>query len=105
MPRQYPPEFRARAMRMLDASLEDSQVSEFEAIRSVASKLGVAEESVRRWRRKAQIDAGERPGTSTAEHEEIRRLKREVSELRRANEILKSASAFFAAELDRPGTK
>ncbi|WP_422746150.1 IS3 family transposase [Mycobacterium sp. WMMD1722] len=97
MPRQYPPEFRARAMRMLDASLEDSQVSEFEAIRSVASKLGVAEESVRRWRRKAQIDAGERPGTSTAEHEEIRRLKREVSELRRANEILKSASAFFGS--------
>ena len=92
-------------MRMLDALLEDSQVSEFEAIRSVASKLGVAQESVRRWRRKAQVDAGERPGTSTAEHDEIRRLKREVTELRRANEILKSASAFFAAELDRPATK
>jgi transposase len=71
----------------------------------VASKLGISEESVRRWRRKAQVDAGERPGTSSAEHAEIRKLKREVAELRRANELLKSASAFFAAELDRPVTK
>jgi transposase len=85
--------------------LEDSDISESMAIKSVASKLGVAEESVRRWRRKAQVDAGERPGTSSSEHVEIRRLKREVAELRRANEILKSASAFFAAELDRPATK
>lgn len=52
-----------------------------------------------RWRRKAQIDAGERPGTISCEHVEIRKLKRENAELRRANEILKSASAFFAAEL------
>jgi len=60
---------------------------------------------VRRWRRKAQADAGERPGTTSSEHAEIRHLKREVADLRRANEILKSASAFFAAELDRPATK
>lgn len=105
MPRQYPPEFRQRALRMLETMMEASDVSEFEAIKSVASKLGVAEESVRRWRRKAQIDAGERPGTTSAEHDEIRRLRREITELRRANEILKSASAFFAAELDRPATK
>jgi transposase len=59
------------------------------------------QESVRRWRRKAQVDAG----TSGSEHAEIRRLKREVAELRRANEVLKAASAFFAAELDRPATK
>ncbi|WP_263990163.1 transposase, partial [Mycobacterium conspicuum] len=64
--------------------LEDSDISESMAIKSVASKLGVAEESVRRWRRKAQVDAGERPGTSSSEHVEIRRLKREVAELRRA---------------------
>ncbi|KMO71293.1 Transposase [Mycolicibacterium obuense] len=105
MPRQYSPEFRDRALRLLDTMMEASDISEFEAIKSVASKLGISEESVRRWRRKAQVDAGERPGTSSSEHAEIRKLKREVAELRRANELLKSASAFFAAELDRPVTK
>jgi transposase len=105
MPRQYSQEFRQRALRLLDTTMETSDISEFEAIKSVASKLGISEESVRRWRRKAQIDAGERTGTTSSEHAEIRKLKREVSELRRANEILKSASAFFAAELDRPVTK
>ena len=105
MPRQYPPEFRQRALRLLDTMMEASESSEFEAIKSVSSKLGVSEESVRRWRRKSQVDAGERPGMSTTEHAEVRRLKRENAELRRANEILKSASAFFAAELDRPATK
>ncbi len=65
----------------------------------MAGKLGISEESVRRWRRKAQVDAGERPGTTSSEHAEIRRLEREVADLRRANEILKSASAIFAAEL------
>lgn len=105
MPRQYPPEFRSRALRLLDTMMEASDISEFEAIRSVASKLGISDESVRRWRRKSQVDAGERPGTTSSENAEIRRLKREVAELRRANEILKSASAFFAAELDRPAPK
>ena len=105
MPRQYSPEFRQRALRLLDTTMEASEVSEFEAIKSVAGKLGIAEESVRRWRRKAQVDAGERPGVTSSEHVEIRRLKREVAELRRANEILKSASAFCAAEFDRPATK
>jgi transposase len=90
---------------VLDTMMEASDISEFEAIKSVASKLSISEESVRRWRCKAQVDAGERPGTTTSEHAEIRKLKREVSELRRANEILKSASAFFAAELDRPASK
>ena len=105
MPRQYSPEFRQRALRLLDTMMEASDISEFEAIKSVASKLSISEESARRWRRKAQVDAGERPGTTSSEHAEIRKLKREVSELRRANEILKSASAFFAAELDRPASK
>lgn len=105
MPRQYSQEFRQRALRLLDTMMEASDISEFEAIKSVASKLGISEESVRRWRRKAQVDAGERPGMTTSEHAEIRRLRREVAELRRANEILKSASAFFAAEFDRPATK
>ncbi|PBJ39057.1 transposase [Mycobacterium avium] len=88
MPRQYPPEFRQRALRLLDTTMEVSEVSEFEAIKSVAGKLGIAEESVRRWRRKAQVDAGERPGTSSSEHAEIRKLRRENAELRRANVIL-----------------
>ncbi|WP_423202722.1 IS3 family transposase [Mycobacterium lehmannii] len=95
MPRQYSPEFRQRALRLLDTMMEASETSEFEAIKSVASKLGISEESVRRWRRKAQVDAGERPGVTSSEHAEIRKLKREVAELRRANEVLKSASAFF----------
>lgn len=106
MARQYTPEFRQRALRMLDATLESRKdVSESEAIRSVATKLGVAEETLRRWRRRAQIDAGQRPGPTSEELAEIKQLKRENLELRRANEILKAASAFFAAELDRPVTK
>lgn len=105
MPRQYSSEFRQRALRLLETTMEASDMSEFEAIKSVSSKLGIAEETLRRWRRKAQVDSGERPGTSSSEHAEIRRLKRELAEMRRANEVLKAASAFFAAELDRPTTK
>jgi transposase len=69
----------------------------------VADKLGIGTaETLRKWVRRAEVDAGTRPGLSTEENAEIRRLKRENAELRRANEILKAASAFFAAELDRP---
>lgn len=104
MPRQYPPEFRQRALRLLDESLPDHE-SEYEAIRQVALKLGVSTEALRKWRRTAEIDSGARPGMTSAEHAELKRLKRENAELRRANEILKAASAFFAAELDRPTTR
>ena len=65
----------------------------------------MSSEALRRWMRQADVDAGVRPGVSTAEQAEIRRLKTEVSELRRANEILRTASAFFAAELDRPASR
>jgi transposase len=69
----------------------------------VARKLGIGSaETLRKWIRRAEVDAGQRPGVTTAESEQIKALKRENAELRRANEILKSASAFFAAELDRP---
>jgi transposase len=71
----------------------------------VAQKLGVHSESVRNWLKRQQIDAGERPGVTTEEHKRIQELERENRELRRANEILKSASAFFAAELDRRPNK
>ena len=60
---------------------------------------------MRKWVRQAEVDAGQRPGASSDESAEIKRLKREVAELRRANEILKAASAFFAAELDRPSRR
>jgi len=67
--------------------------------------LGIATETLRRWFVQAEVDAGKKPGVSSDEQAQIRRLKRENAELRRANEILKTASAFFAAELDRPTTK
>jgi transposase len=72
--------------------------SEWPAIVAVADKLGIGTaETLRKWVRRAEVDAGTRPGLSTEENAEIRRLKRENAELRRANEILKAASAFFAS--------
>jgi len=79
--------------------------SEYAAITSVARRLGASPETVRKWVRQAQVDAGDRQGTTTDAAEEVKRLRRENAELRRANEILKAASAFFAAELDRPGPR
>jgi transposase len=98
----YPPELRERAVRMV-AEVTPNYDSEWTAINAVAQKLGVGTaETVRKWLRQAEVDTGQRLGTSSEESAEIKRLKREVAELRRANEILKAASAFFAAELDRP---
>ena len=98
----YPAELRERAIRMV-AETTPEYATEFAAIRSVAEKLGIGSpETVRKWVRRAQVDAGARPGVTSEEHAEIKRLKRENAELRRANEILKAASSFFAAELDRP---
>ena len=71
----------------------------------MAHKLGVSSETLRKWIRQAEIDGGQRPGTTSQESAELKRLRRENAELRRANEILKAASAFFAAELDRPGPR
>lgn len=106
MPRKYPQEFQDRAVRLVTERLAgEDKPSRFQAIREVAPKLGVANETLRRWVNQAQVDSGERPGVSTGEREEIRKLKREVAELRRANEILKTASAFFAAEPGRPITR
>ncbi|GAC1377853.1 MAG: transposase [Acidimicrobiales bacterium] len=68
----------------------------------VAEQLGYGTESVRGWVKQADIDGGEQPGTTTAEAERVKALEQENRELRRANEILRRASAFFAAELDRP---
>lgn len=105
MPRKYPEEFKVRAVRLVDEAVGTGGSSETDAVSRVAGRLGVSVESVRRWRRQARIDAGVERGVSSEESDEMRRLRRENLELKRANEILKTASAFFAAELDRPTTK
>ena len=101
-PSRYPHELRERAVRMVLESRADYP-SEYEAIRTIAGKLGITSpESLRKWVRQAEVDGGVRVGKTSEDIAEIRELKKEVAELRRANEILKAASAFFAAELDRP---
>jgi transposase len=98
---KYSPEVRERAVRLVWESL-DSHDSEWAAIRSIAKKIGCTAETLRKWVRQSQVDTGKRPGLTTDEQAELRRLKRENLELKRANEILRKASAFFAqAELDR----
>lgn len=100
-PSKYPSELRERAVRLV-IEVRGDHPSESAAIRSVASKLGIGSpEQLRQWLRRAEIDSGVRPGKTTEELAEIKALKKENSELRRANEILKAAPAFFA-ELDRP---
>ena len=100
--KHYPPELRERAVRMVLES-QSQYPSQWAALEMVATKLGIGSpETLRKWLRRYEVNQGQRPGTTDAEHAEIKRLKRENAELRRANEILKSASAFFAAELDRP---
>lgn len=100
-PKKYPDELRERATRMaVDARRDPSTKSG--AIARVAQQLGLNPETLRNWVRQAEVDAGHRPGTTTDEAQRLTELEREVRELRRANAILRSASAFFAAELDRP---
>jgi transposase len=85
------------------AEIRAEHDSEWAAMARVSQLLGVGTpETVRKWVRRAEVDQGARPGTSSEESAEVRRLRREVAELRRANAILRSASVFFAAELDRP---
>jgi transposase len=97
--RRYPPELRERAVRMVLETIEQTG-ERFGVITRIAKQLGIGTESLRSWVRQAEIDGGQRPGTSTTDRERIAALEREVRELRRTNEILRTASAFFAAELD-----
>lgn len=101
---KYPDELRERAVRMV---LEHGHEygSQWEAICSVAEKLGPKAETVRLWVRRAETDSGIRPGATSDELTEMKRLKRENAELRRANDILQSAATFFGAELDRRSRK
>jgi transposase len=96
---KHPDELRERAVRMvLDHAHE--YPSQWKAICSVAEKLDLNRETLRLWVRRAEVDEGRRPGLTSDERARMRELEREVKELRRANEILKAASAFFARELD-----
>jgi len=104
MPMRYPGEVRERAVRLV-LEHRDEYETEAAAIRSIAARLEVGPESLRRWVRRAEVDAGVKPGATSEEAAEIERLKRENAELERANEILKAAAGFFAAELDRPQTR
>ena len=100
-PRKYPEELRERAIRMAVDARRDP-ASRLGAVRRVGERLGINPETLRGWVNQAAFDAGERPGTSSAEAQRVAELERENRELRRANEILRTASAFFAAaELDR----
>jgi len=100
-PSKYSPELRERAVRMVLDHAADYP-SQWAAIRSVGEKLGCSVEALRRWVRQAERDAGQRPGLTTDERQRLKQLERENFELKRANEILKKASAYFAqAELDR----
>lgn len=98
--KRYPAEVRERAVRMV-LEHEGEYDSQWAAISSVASKLGMTPETLRKWVRTAEIDGGLRAGVSTEERARIKELERENRELRRANEILKAAAAFFGAELER----
>jgi transposase len=99
--RRYSKVQKEQAVRLV-RQLRDETGSKHGAVQRVARQLGFGVETVRKWVNQADVNEGVRPGVSTEENVKIRRLEQEVRELRRANEILKSASAFFAAELDRP---
>ncbi|PWJ42438.1 Transposase [Quadrisphaera granulorum] len=100
-PRKYPPELRERAIRLvLDARASEAELSLNAACRRIAPMVAIPVDTLRGWCQRAEVDAGKRPGLTTDADQQIRALQREVSELRRANEILLAASSFFARELD-----
>ncbi len=101
-PSKYDAETRARAERMYQDRLRDHEESKLEARRQVGAMLDINQATLRNWIEREEVDTGVRPGVTTEESAEVRALRKENAELRRANEILKTASAFFAqAELDR----
>jgi transposase len=104
-PSKYPDELRERAVRMV-AEVRPQYPSQWAAITAVAGMLGIgAAETLRTWIRRSEVDTGVRPGLSSQMAEENKALRKEIAELRRANEILKAAAIFFGAELDRPARR
>ena len=99
--RRYPPEVRERAVALV-LEHQGEHRSQWAAMQSIAAKFGMAAETLRNWVRQAERDRGLKPGPRSEELVRIKELERENKELRRANEILKAASAFFARELDPP---
>ena len=97
--RKYPDELRDRAVRLVLDLVKDQEASVTAACRKVGGELGIKADTLRGWVKRAQVDRGMRPGTSTADAARMRALERENAELRRVNAILRTASAFFAAEL------
>src|SRR5512142_1342095 len=98
--RKYPDELRDRAVRLVLDLVKDQDASVTAACRKVGGELGIKADTLRGWAKQAEVDRGLRPGTSTADAVRIRTLEKENAELRRVNAILRTASAFFAAELD-----
>jgi len=98
--KRYPPELKERAVRMV-VDLQRQDRNDHGVVGRVARQLGVGVESLRTWVRQAEVDGGRRPGATTAEADELVELRKEVKELRRANDILQAAASFFGAELDR----
>jgi transposase len=99
--RRYTPEEKARAVRMV-RQLRKELGTSHGTIQRVANQIGCGVESLRTWVKQADIDEGIEPGTTSADAKRVKELEQENRELRRANDLLKRASAFFAAELDRP---
>ncbi len=99
-PRKYPGELRERAIRLAAEARRDP-ATRTGAVKRIASQLGINPETLRNWVAQAEIDSGDRSGITTSDAQRLAELEKEVRELRRANAILRSASAFFAAELDR----
>jgi transposase len=97
--KKYPDELKERAVRLV-LEMRERTGQKNGTVARVADQLGVNRESLRNWVAQAEVDSGQRPGTSTTDKQRIAELERENAELRRANEILKAASAFFARELD-----
>lgn len=99
---KYSTELRERAIAMVAEAVPEHG-SEFAAIKHVAGLLGITTpETLRKWIRQHEVDQGTKPGVTTTESDQVKALKREVAELKRANGILKAAASFFAAEIDRP---
>jgi transposase len=99
MPKKFDPDTRAKALRLVREHADDYS-SEYEAIRTVAKRLGMGPETLRKWIRQDEIDNGDREGTTTVSAREIRELKRKNAELEQTIEILKAATSFFVRDSD-----